>query len=354
MIFFSGKPPPLSGWGQLKRLPSLGFYQEFSEKRPGLLGRKPNRTLAVNAPDWLDTDEFPFQLRTFNHPDGRLHYVDEGRGPVLLFCHGTPEWSFAYRHLVKALSPQYRCVAVDMLGFGLSDKPAGADYSVAAHARRLAWAVETLKLTNVTLVGGDFGGGLAVDYALRHPANVRGLVLWNTWCWALGDDPHFARPGKLARTAFGRFLYKNLNFPVSVLLPQAFADRRKLTPALHRQYRMPFRRRTDRAAPYELARELLDAGTWWNERWERLDELRATPILLVWGQKDRFVPLRFLDVWRKRLPTARVVELPEAGHFPHEESPGLVVAALSQGLVQVGEAAAVWETEVPLLPAPGA
>lgn len=291
----------------------------------------------MNPPEWLDRAAFPFTLRTLHHPDGRLHYVDEGQGPTLLFCHGTPEWSFGYRHLLAALSGEFRCVAVDMLGFGLSEKPARADYTVAAHAQRLAWVVETLNLRDVTLVANDFGGGLAVDYALRFPENVRALALWNTWAWALNDDVHFARPARFAQTAFGRFLYKTLNFPVRVLLPRAFANRRRLTPGLYRHYQMPFRYRADRSAPYELARELLNAGTWWQARWRRLDALTDKPVLLMWGMKDRFVPPRFLDTWRERLPQAEVMELPETGHFPHEESPEAVGAALRAFLKKILE-----------------
>ncbi len=293
-------------------------------------GAKINRTNTVKTPDWLDTAAYPFALRTLEHPDGRLHYLDEGQGPTLLFCHGTPEWSFAYRHLVARFSTHFRCVAVDMLGFGLSEKPTGADYSVQAHALRLEWAVKTLNLTNIVLIASDFGGGMALSYATRHPCNVRGIALWNTWMWALNDDPHFARPGKLAQTKLGRFLYKSLNFPVNVLMPGGYGNRRTLTPGVHRQYRGPFRHQADRTALYELALELLHAGPWWEARWSELDSLQKKPFLLLWGLKDRFVPPRFLDVWRERLPGATVRELPEAGHFPHEEAPESVAAALEQ------------------------
>lgn len=84
----------------------------------------------MNAtPAWIDKHEYPFHSRRFDTPDGRLHYVDEGRGPTILMLHGNPSWSFVYRNVIKDLSADARCVALDHLGFGLSDKPLDADVS---------------------------------------------------------------------------------------------------------------------------------------------------------------------------------------------------------------------------------
>ena len=77
---------------------------------------------------WVDRDAYPFRSRWLELPEGKLHYIDEGEGELVLFVHGTPTWSFEYRHLVRALSSGHRCIAVDHLGFGLSDRPANAAY----------------------------------------------------------------------------------------------------------------------------------------------------------------------------------------------------------------------------------
>src|SRR5690349_13971508 len=112
----------------------------------------------ITAPIWLDREEFPFTSRTFAHADGNMHYIDEGAGEVLLFVHGTPDWSFGFRHLIKAFRGSHRCVAIDHLGFGLSDKPMNADYRVAGHEQRLQAFIAHLGLKNVTLIVTDFGG----------------------------------------------------------------------------------------------------------------------------------------------------------------------------------------------------
>src|SRR3954469_6547677 len=89
-------------------------------------------------PAWLDRDAYPFTPRRLRLPEGTLSYVDEGEGPPILFVHGTPTWSFEYRHLIRALARTPRCVAVDLLGFGLSERPPGFAYTPEAHAAVLA------------------------------------------------------------------------------------------------------------------------------------------------------------------------------------------------------------------------
>jgi haloalkane dehalogenase len=99
------------------------------------------------VPVWLDREGYPFTNRFLALPTGRLHYVDEGRGPAVLFVHGTPTWSYEWRHLIAALTPGWRCVAPDLLGFGLSDRPCDFPYTPEAHAAILAEFVARLGST---------------------------------------------------------------------------------------------------------------------------------------------------------------------------------------------------------------
>ena len=159
----------------------------------------------MTAPGWLDRVEYPFTSRWLDLPAGRLHYVDEGSGRPLVFVHGTPDWSFLWRHLIKALSPHYRCVALDHMGFGLSDRPHGSWYLPENQSANLRALIERLELRDVTLVLHDFGGPFGLSYALERPDNVRSLVLMNTWMWSLRGDPHFERAGRFFAGRFGRF-----------------------------------------------------------------------------------------------------------------------------------------------------
>ena len=288
------------------------------------------------APAWLDRSEYPFTSSFFDHSDGRMHYVDEGQGPVLLFVHGTPDWSFGFRHLIKAFKVTFRCVAVDHLGFGLSEKPADADYTVAAHARRLQHFIDHLGLQDVVLVVTDFGGGIGLQHALEHPANVKGIVLYNTWMWPLNDDTRFSRPGKLANAWIGRMLYLHFGFSVNVMMPSAYGDKKKLTKAIHAHFKNALPDARSRIATFALAKEILTAGPFWAGQWEKRSCLERIPTLIGWGMKDRFFPPDLFERWKTALPHASVKSFPNAGHFVHEEAHTGSVAAIGAFLEPLG------------------
>ncbi|MBK8497740.1 MAG: alpha/beta fold hydrolase [Flavobacteriales bacterium] len=282
----------------------------------------------ITPPEWLDECEFPFTSRTFAHPDGELHYVDEGEGPILLFVHGTPDWSFGFRHPMIAFRASHRCIAIDHLGFGLSDKPAHGDYTVKAHAVRMQAFIEHLALKDITLVVTDFGGGIGLQHALEHPENVKGIILYNTWMWPLNDDERFAAPARIARSWFGRLLYLRFGFSVNVMMPGAYGDRQKLTKAVHAHFKKALPDASSRMATHALAREILDAGPFWGEQWRRIDRLRDIPTLIGWGMKDKLLPHYCLDRWKQALPHATARIFPQAGHFVHEEAHEELILAM--------------------------
>lgn len=269
--------------------------------------------------------EYPFEARYLDVGPGRVHYVDEGAGRPVVLVHGTPTWSFLYRRLIAGLSDEHRVVAVDHLGFGRSDKPPDADYRPEAHARNLERVLDHLGLEDVVVGVHDYGGPIGLSYAVRRPGNVRGLILFNTWMWSL-EGTSAARLGRLLGGRLGRVLYTRLNFSPRVLLKAMFADRRKLTEEIHRRYLDPFPSARERKAPWVLARELAASGAWFRSLWERRDRIAGKPALVLWGSEDPAFGADALERWRDLLETARIVELPGAGHFVQEEAPGRMVA----------------------------
>jgi haloalkane dehalogenase len=277
-------------------------------------------------PAWVDRREYPFTPRALDVDGGTIRYVDEGSGPVVLMVHGTPTWSFLYRHLVSALSPRYRCVAPDLLGFGLSAKPASAAYRPADQARRLTTLIDTLALKDLTLVVHDFGGPIGLSHAIERPDNVRRLVLFNTWMWSLRAEARVARAGRLFGSAIGRLLFERLSLSTQVLWRGAIADKTRYTPAIHAQYRAAMATPTDRRATWHYARELLASSEWYESLWARRDRIADKPALLVWGMKDPAFGTA-LARWRSVFTHAEVVELGGVGHAPTEER-GPEVAAM--------------------------
>lgn len=279
-------------------------------------------------PGWLSPALYPFASRIHATDEGRIHYVDEGKGRPILFVHGTPSWSFEWRHAIASLRRSYRCVAPDHLGFGLSDKPPSAAYAPADHARRLRDLVRALDLRDVTLVVHDFGGPIGLPLALDEPERIAAVVVLNSWMWAHADRPGVRRMSALVASPIGRFLYRWLNASPRWIIPASFGDRSKLDWDTHRHYIRPFGRRSDRMAPWALGCALAGADPFYASLWARREALGQRPLALVWGMRDPAFGPSYLERWREAFPQAETTELPEVGHFPQEEAPEAVTAAI--------------------------
>ena len=283
---------------------------------------------------WLDTQAYPFAPHYLALPDGaRLHYVDEGQGPVLLFVHGTPSWSFEFRRQIRGLAGAYRCVAPDHIGFGLSDKPEHYDYRPQQHARNLERLIEHLGLPDLTLIVHDFGGAIGLAYALDYPANVRRLVVLNSWLWDASKMPEFVKMRPVLASPLLPWLYRWLNLSPRFLLPASFGAR-PLAVAVRRQYTAPFGRPAERNGTVGFARALLHEQSWFGGLWQRLPILRDTPALLLWGMRDKFLGPAFLHRFAAAFRQPQVVELPTCGHVPQEEEAEAVLHHLQQFLAR--------------------
>jgi haloalkane dehalogenase len=122
-----------------------------------------------------------------------------------------------------------------------------------------------------------------------------------------------------------------MNFSLRVLMPSAYGDRRRLTPAIHRQYLDRFPDPWSRGAVlWPLARALLASGPYYDSLWRRRERLLGRPALVLWGMKDTAFRPSMLARWNEALPEARVVRVEGAGHWPQEEAPGVVLDELRE------------------------
>ncbi len=281
--------------------------------------------------EWPDRSEYPFAPHYCNIGGHRMHYIDEGKGPVLLFVHGTPSWSFDFRHLVMALRSHYRCIAPDLVGFGLSDKPADYDYSPQQHSRNLDLLIDQLKLEHITLIVHDFGGPIGLQATIRRPVLFDRLVILNSWLWDNSDDPAFIRLRRILNSPLTPLLYRYLNFSPRFLLPASFGDR-KLPRRLLSQYTGAFPSPGQRYGPLAFARSLVRDQPWFGSLWDARAVLLDKPTLIIWGMKDPILPGHHLDRFKAGFPDASVVRLDTCGHFPQEEGPEAVLEALTNWL----------------------
>jgi pimeloyl-ACP methyl ester carboxylesterase len=282
----------------------------------------------TTLPPWVDTTQYPYATRSFEHADGRLHYVDEGNGSPLLFIHGTPSWSFEWRAAIDHYRARYRCVAIDHLGFGLSDKPHDGAYQPKDHTRRLHDFIRTLDLRDITLVVHDFGGPIALPLIVREASRFRRVALVNTWAWSMDDNAKGRSLMRFIRSPLGRFLYLSCNASPRWLLPACFAQRAKLTPSIHRQYLSPFPNRASRMSLWTLGANLVDSTAFAPDFTAVVPALRALPTALIWGKRDTVIDQTVLAHWRDLLPETPISELEHSGHFPQEETPGEFIRAL--------------------------
>lgn len=287
-------------------------------------------------PDFLQR-QLPFVRRAYRLESGpdagrRLHFVDQGDAaarPVLLL-HGNPTWSFLWRKVIAHL-PQLRCIAPDLLGLGLSDKPPRvAEHALARHSAAIGELVAALDLRGLVLVGQDWGGPIAALVGANQPERIAGLVLANTSV-LLPRTYGGALFHRLARVPLlAELLFRGLGFPLR-LLGRAQGDRRSMAGEVGRAYRWPLRTWRTRAAPLALARMVPSgpshpsvAGLARGEAWV----LRfGGPVALVWGMRDPILA-PVLGRHERALPHANVVRT-TAGHFLQEEVPQELAAAIS-------------------------
>jgi haloalkane dehalogenase len=136
----------------------------------------------VAQPATIYPADFPYRPAFVEIHGHRIAYFDEGAGPhTLLMMHGNPVAGYVFAPLLRRLSATYRCVVPDLLGFGMSDKPAGeAAYSLTGHIHMMAAFVRRLELNHLVVIGHDWGGPIGFGAALRAPERVTHLVVLNT------------------------------------------------------------------------------------------------------------------------------------------------------------------------------
>jgi haloalkane dehalogenase len=272
---------------------------------------------------------YPFDDKWFESSVGRMHYVDEGTGLSVLFLHGNPTWSFLYRRIIIELRERFRCVAVDHLGFGLSERPAGFGYTPAEHAQVLREFVDHLDLRDFVVMGQDWGGPIGTSVASSMPERVSGLILGNTWFWPID---------RLSTKVFSRVMSSSLmqrritekNYFVERLIP--LATDRKLTPEEMEHYRGVQPTPEARVGVARFPRELLASHSWLAEVERSVrNHLASKPVLLVWGMRDvAFSPKTHLPRMRSTFPNAVLVELPRAKHFIQEDAPSEIARAIAE------------------------
>jgi haloalkane dehalogenase len=278
-------------------------------------------------PDWVDDDLFPFESRFVDIDGHTVHYVDEGAGPTLLLLHGNPTWSFLWRDVIRELRDDFRCIALDYPGFGLSTPRPGYRYLPEEHADVVTGFVDALGLERATLVGQDWGGMIGLAAVQRRPEVFDRLVLANTWAWPVNGVFHFEWFGRVIGGPPFRFLVRRFNVLVNWFLP-AGHRRRKPTAAEMAHYRRPMDTPERRQASAVFPGRVLVSRAFFAEVEAGLADLAHLPTLILWGDAD----IAFRPQERERLETTfpdhETVIVEGAGLYTESDAPEEFVAAI--------------------------
>jgi haloalkane dehalogenase len=280
-------------------------------------------------PAWVDDSLFPFESRFVDVDGHAVHYVDEGSGPTLLLLHGNPTWSFLWRDVIRGLRDDFRCVALDLPGFGLSTPRPGYRYLPEEHADVVTGFVDALGLDGATLVGQDWGGLIGLAAVQRRPGAFARLVLANTWAWPVNGVLHFEAFARIMGGPPMRFLVRRLNLLVTAFIPTGHR-RRTPTAAEMTHYRRALDTPQRRQASAVLPGRVLASRAFFAEVEAGLAGLAHLPTLIVWGDAD----IAFRPQERARLeatfPDHTTVIVEGAGLYVESDAPEEFAGAIRE------------------------
>jgi pimeloyl-ACP methyl ester carboxylesterase len=273
------------------------------------------------------SDPARLKFRTLDTDCGRVSTFEAGTGQPIVLLHGLGATKQEFLPTVPALAPGFRTIAIDLPGFGDSDKPFPAAYDARFFARWVRALFDALELDRTHLLGHSMGGRVALEVAMRHPDRIDRLVLMTpSMAWL--SAPSWAPALKLVRPELGIIQPAPKSFVeglIKRIVPQA--DHHFVAPALDeflRSYLTPRGRVAFYAAARNIALEQPE------EFWAGLESL-SPEALFIWGRRDGLVPIAFARHVRNRLPAAQHCEL-DCGHVPQLERPAQLHAAITRFL----------------------
>jgi len=281
--------------------------------------------------EWRDSLDFIYnpECSWFTHVNGvRIHYQEAGdeHAPTIILIHGFISSSLIWSSTLLPLAGAgFRVIAPDLPGYGYSDKPTGAEYTIGSQAESVIALMNRLGIGRAIIVGASYGGAVAAMMALDHPERVDKLILVGT---VSNDD------------AKNKLLLRVSRFPIvgDIVTPLFLGSRwvlRKRMQAMYRRLGRPINERMVASRHHLLAtanthRAMIRTARHWSaNRIEREASLIRQPTMLVWGDHDDHIPLAHAIRLRDSIPDARLIVFRNCGHLPPAEYPEKFVEAVA-------------------------
>jgi pimeloyl-ACP methyl ester carboxylesterase len=259
------------------------------------------------------------RLRSAHTKAGTISTIEAGTGDPVLMLHGLGATKASFLPTLGALAPSHRAIALDLPGFGDSDKPLLASYDARFFAQAVTALIDELEAERVDLIGNSMGGRVALEVGLRYPERVNRLVLLAPSLAWLRARP-WAGPLRLVPPQLG--VIQPAPRPIVEAIVRKFVPNpdAEWTAAGIDEFLRSYLTPSGRAAFYAAARNIyLEEPHGPNGFWTRLPSLQP-PSLFVWGRRDPVVPIGFARHVRDALPQAHHLEL-DGGHVPQLEHP---------------------------------
>lgn len=273
---------------------------------------------------------YPFKSNYTKIRGINFHYIDEGSGDPVLMIHGNPTWSFYFRSLIKNLSPDYRAIAPDHIGCGLSGRPHQKDYGYRLNARieDIDLFIKYLDLTGkITLILHDWGGMIGMAWAVKNPEKIRSVVLMNTAAFFPPDkDMKIPLRLRLIRDTGPASEIAVLGLNLFAKSALYMASHKGLSKDVKKGLIAPYNSWKNRIAVLKFVQDIPLCGNdpSYNDVKnvdDNLHLLSEIPMLICWGKHDFVFTERYLAEWRRRFPKAETHLFENAGHYLLEDEP---------------------------------
>ena len=267
--------------------------------------------------------DYPFQSHFFTIDSHQIHYVDEGRGDVIVMVHGNPTWSFYYRRLISLLAKDHRVIAIDHLGCGLSDKPQDYNYCLQNHIDNLEALLLHLDVQYFSLVVHDWGGAIGMGVVAKKPDTLKRAMVLNTAAFRSQRIPF--RISVCRWPLIGEPLVRGLNGFAGPAVSMAVT--KKMPKDTARAFLAPYDSWHNRVAVSAFVKDIplsSDHPSYQSllsveHGLEKLQESQI-PMLICWGGKDFCFNKDFYDEWCLRFPHAHCHYFSESGHYILEDA----------------------------------
>jgi pimeloyl-ACP methyl ester carboxylesterase len=281
--------------------------------------------VALRRPLWLPESVWPFHTSTLEVEGSRIAVTDVGQGPVLLFVH-TGLWSFVWRDVILRLAADFRCICFDAPGTGRSDRLPTGSISLERAARALTAVIQTLNLTDITLVIHDLGGPSGIAGAARVADRIRGLCVVNAFAWKPSGVPF---RGMLA--LMGSTPIREISAWTGLLMrltSSPFGVGKHLDEPSRRAFYAGIGRQGARAFHAYLRDARKSEGIYEDVRLALAGPFRRLPVSTIFGEHND--PLGFQPQWKRLFNDAPQVVVAKGNHFPMCDDPDLVAKCIRE------------------------